>query len=52
MSRTNLIRALGLYVILAVGAWLTLEDARFRAITLIVVSGLALKTVGAWARER
>lgn len=51
MTRTNLIRALGLYAILATGAWVSLEDSRFRTVTLIVIAGATLKTVSAFGRD-
>jgi hypothetical protein len=48
-----LIRALGLYAILALGAYSTIEEPRFRLLTLIVVGAIAAKTVLAYlAQER
>ncbi|MGH8459105.1 MAG: hypothetical protein ACRESV_07115 [Nevskiales bacterium] len=41
--------ALAAYAVLALAAWLTLGDARFRAVTLVVLAGLALRT---WARAQ
>ena len=41
--------ALAAYAVLALGAWLTLGDARFRAVTLVVLAALALRT---WARAQ
>jgi hypothetical protein len=52
VTTTSLIRALGLYAILAAGAWFTLDDERFRYVCLIVIGGVALKTLSAWGRER
>ena len=53
MTKASFIRALGLYGILAVGAWFTVEEPRFRTAALIVIGGTALKTTLAWlGRER
>ena len=41
--------ALAAYAVLALAAWLTLGDARFRAATLVVLAVLALRT---WARAQ
>ena len=48
MTKATLIRAFGLYSILAAGAWLTVEDPRFRMASLIVIGGVAAKTALAW----
>ena len=52
MTKTNLIRALGLYAILGAGAFLTLEHVNLRLFTLILIAGAALKTLAAWGREQ
>ena len=44
--------ALGAYVILALAAWRTLGDARFRLGTLAVLAGIAVKTLLVWRRQR
>ena len=44
--------ALGVYAVLAAAAWMTLSDARFRLGTLVVLAGIAVKTVLVWQRER
>lgn len=53
ISKATLIRAIGLYAILAAGAWTTIEEYRFRLVTVIVVGAIAAKTVLAYlAQER
>jgi hypothetical protein len=53
MNGTSFIRAMGLYLLLASGAWFTIDEARFRAATLVVIGGVAAKTAIAWyGRER
>ena len=53
MTKASFIRALGLYGILAAGAWFTVEEPRFRTASLIVIGGVAAKTAIAWlGRER
>jgi hypothetical protein len=37
--------ALAGYAVLALAAWRTLDDVRFRAVTLAVLAGLALRTL-------
>ena len=44
--------ALGAYAALAVAAWLTLDDLRIRLATLVVLAGVAVKTLLHWQRER
>jgi membrane protein implicated in regulation of membrane protease activity len=44
--------ALGAYAVLAGAAWLTLNDLRFRLATLVVLAGIAVKTVLDWQRAR
>ena len=44
--------ALGAYAVLAVVAWMTLSDMRFRLATLAVLAGIAAKTWLHWQRER
>ena len=44
--------ALGAYAVLAVAAWQTLEDWRFLLATLMVLAGIAAKTLLHWQRER
>ncbi len=44
--------ALAAYAVLAGGAWMTLSDMRFRAATIVVLAGIALKTWLHWQRER
>jgi len=44
--------ALGAYAVLAGAAWLTLSDLRFRLATLVVLAGIAVKTVLDWQRAR
>ncbi|HXE92150.1 MAG TPA: hypothetical protein VNK82_14430 [Terriglobales bacterium] len=41
----RLVWALMAYAALALAAWQTLEDLRFRAVTLAVLGGLALRTL-------
>jgi hypothetical protein len=44
---------MGVYAILALAAWLTLEESRIRLAALVVIGGVAAKTAIAWlARER
>ena len=44
--------ALGAYAVLAAAAWLTLSDLRFRLATLVVLLGIAVKTLLDWQRAR
>ena len=44
--------ALGAYAVLAVVAWRTLGDLRIRLATLVVLAGIAVKTLLHWQRER
>ena len=44
--------ALGAYAVLAVAAWETLDDLRIRLATLVVLAGIAVKTLLHWRRER
>ena len=44
--------ALGAYAVLAVAAWRTLGDLRIRLATLVVLAGIALKTLLHWQRQR
>ena len=44
--------ALGAYAVLALAAWMTLSDARFRLGTLAVLAGIAVKTLLVWRRQR
>ena len=44
--------ALGAYAVLAGAAWLTLSDLRFRLATLVVLAGIAAKTLLDWQRAR
>ncbi|MGH9669648.1 MAG: hypothetical protein ACRD3A_06010 [Terriglobales bacterium] len=44
--------ALGAYAVLAVAAWRTLGDLRIRLATLVVLAGIAVKTLLHWQRER
>ena len=44
--------ALGAYAVLALAAWLTLSDMRFRLATLVVLAGIAIKTLLDWQRAR
>ena len=44
ITKSMLIRALGLYAILALGAALTLDDPRLKGIAIIVVLAMAAKT--------
>jgi heme exporter protein D len=44
--------ALGAYAVLAVAAWMTLSDTRFRLATLVVLALIAVKTLLSWQRER
>jgi len=44
--------ALGVYAVLAAAAWMTLRDARFRLATLVVLAGIAIKTLLDWQRAR
>jgi membrane protein implicated in regulation of membrane protease activity len=44
--------ALGAYAVLAGAAWLTLSDLRFRLATLVVLVGIAVKTLLDWQRAR
>jgi hypothetical protein len=44
--------ALGAYAVLAGAAWLTLSDLRFRLATLVVLAGIAIKTLLDWQRMR
>ena len=44
--------ALGAYAVLALAAWMTLGDARFRLGTVAVLAAIAIKTLLAWQRER
>ena len=43
---------LAAYAALAVAAWLTLDDLRIRLATLVVLAGIAVKTLLHWQRER
>ncbi|MDP9263736.1 MAG: hypothetical protein M3O85_05380 [Acidobacteriota bacterium] len=44
--------ALGAYAVLALAAWMTLSDVRFRLATLAVLAAIAVKTLLNWQRER
>jgi membrane protein implicated in regulation of membrane protease activity len=44
--------ALGAYAVLALAAWMTLSDVRFRLATLAVLAATAVKTLLNWQRER
>ena len=44
--------ALGAYAGLALAAWWTLGDVRFRLATLAVLAGIAVKTLLHWQRAR
>ena len=44
--------ALGAYAVLALAAWRTLSDARFRLATLVVLAAFAVKTLLDWQRAR
>ena len=44
--------ALAAYAVLAGAAWLTLSDLRFRLATLVVLAGIAVKTLLDWQRAR
>ena len=44
--------ALGAYAVLALAAWRTLSDARFRLATLAVLAAFAAKTLLDWQRAR
>ncbi|HEV2022922.1 MAG TPA: hypothetical protein VGQ94_10400 [Terriglobales bacterium] len=44
--------ALGAYAVLALAAWMTLSDMRFRLATLAVLVAIAVKTLLNWQRER
>ena len=44
--------ALGAYAVLALAAWMTLSDARFRLATLAVLAAIAVKTLLDWQRGR
>ena len=44
--------ALGAYAVLAVAAWRTLGDLRIRLATLVVLAGIAVKTLLHWQRQR
>ena len=44
--------ALAAYAVLAGSAWLTLSDLRFRLATLVVLAGIAVKTLLDWQRAR
>jgi len=52
MTQTSFTRAMGLYLLLAAGAWFTVDDERFRAATLVVIGGVAAKTAIAWYGHR
>ena len=43
---------LGAYAVLALAAWMTLSDARFRLGTLAVLAAIAVKTLLDWQRQR
>ncbi len=43
---------LAAYAVLAGAAWLTLSDLRFRLATLVVLAGIAVKTLLDWQRAR
>jgi hypothetical protein len=44
----RLAAALAAYALLGISAWLTLPDVRIRVATLLLLAGLALKTVLGW----
>jgi len=44
--------ALAAYAVLALAAWRTLSDTRFRLATLAVLVAVAVKTLLDWQRER
>ena len=43
---------LGAYAVLALAAWMTLRDVRFRLATLAVLAAIAVKTWLDWQRAR
>ena len=43
---------LAAYAVLALAAWMTLSDARFRLGTLAVLAAIAVKTLLVWQRQR